>query len=164
MREGVQPGRYTARHDGPITVFVIGMRINRLWRADKWLPVVRAMGPMIGELAQDPQSGFLGAEPMLRNLRTIALLQYWRDFDSLEAYARDREKHHWPAWTAFNKAVGGDGTVGIFHETYVVQAGHHETIYANMPPFGLGRVAGVHPATGSRSAARERMSNAKNVS
>jgi hypothetical protein len=77
--------------------------------------------------------------------RTVMLLQYWRDFDSLEAYARDRDRAHWPAWTAFNKAVGADGTVGIFHETYVVPAGGHETVYANMPPFGLGKVAGTIP-------------------
>ena len=159
MPDSVQDGRYTARHQGPITVFVIGLRINRLWRPDKWVPVARAMGPMIAELSQDPQSGFLGAEPMLRNLRTVAMLQYWRDFDSLEAYARNRDQQHWPAWTAFNKAVGSSCAVGIFHETYVVDAGHHETVYVNMPGFGLGRVSGVQPATGSRTAARARMSN-----
>lgn len=157
MNQGVQNGRYTAIHDGPITVFLIGMRINRLWRADKWLPVARAMGPMIAELSQRPQSGFLGAEAMLRNWRTVVMLQYWRDFQSLEAYARDRSQSHWPAWTAFNKAVGTSGTVGIFHETYVVERGRSETIYANMPPFGLGRVSGVRPATGSRNDARSRM-------
>lgn len=134
------------------------MRINRPLRVSKWLPVARAMGPMIAELSQRPESGFLGAEPMLRNPRTIAVLQYWRDFDSLEAYARDRERLHWPAWTAFNKAVGSSGTVGIFHETYVVPAGQHETIYANMPPFGLGKIAGVRAAEGSRREARSRMS------
>ena len=66
-------------------------------------------------------------------------------------YARDRNREHWPAWTAFNKAVGSDGSVGIFHETYAVPAGQHETIYANMPPFGLGRCRGTVPATGSRT-------------
>jgi hypothetical protein len=38
-----------------------------------------------------------------------------------------------------------------------VAAGAHETLYANMPPFGLGRFAGLVPVTGSRHAARERM-------
>jgi Domain of unknown function (DUF4188) len=89
------------------------------------------------------------------------LLQYWRDFDSLEAYARDRDQKHWPAWTAFNKSVGSDGTVGIFHETYVVQAGAYETVYGNMPPFGLGKVGGLVPATGSRNEARSRMKAVK---
>jgi hypothetical protein len=153
----VIPGRFTADFDRPLVVFVIGMRINHFRKLGKWLPVARAMGPMIQELAANPDSGFLGTETMLRDLRTIALLQYWRDFDSLEAYARDRDQKHWPAWTAFNKAVGNDGTVGIFHETYAISAGSYETIYGNMPPIGLGKVAGLIPATGSRNEARSRM-------
>lgn len=157
MAKPVLKGRYTDQADGPLVVFLIGMRINHFWRVGKWLPVARAMGPMIAELSRDPDSGFLGAEFMLSGLRTIVTVQYWRDFDSLERYARDREQTHWPAWTAFNKAVGADGTVGIFHETYAVAAGQHETVYANMPAFGLGAVSGVTPATGSRSEARSRM-------
>jgi len=151
------PGRVTARFDSSLAVFIIGLRINHFHKVGKWLPVARAMGPMIRELAADPDSGFLGAETALAGLRTIMLIQYWRDFEALEAYARARDRLHWPAWTAFNKAVGSDGTVGIFHETYVVPAGGHETIYANMPPFGLGRIGGTEPATGSRSEARSRM-------
>lgn len=153
----LHPGRFTAEHDRSLVVFLIGMRINHFRKFGKWLPVLRAMGPMIAELARNPQSGFLGTETMLRNYRTIVMLQYWRDFDSLEAYARDRDQRHWPAWTAFNTSVGNDGTVGIFHETYAVAAGAHETVYANMPLFGLGKVSGIVPATGSRNAARSRM-------
>ena len=153
----VIPGRIAAAHQGPLVVFIIGMRINHFHKPHKWLPVARAMGPMIAELAADPASGFLGTESALSGLRTVLLIQYWRDFDRLEAYARARERKHLPAWTAFNKAVGTDGSVGIFHETYLVPAGGHETIYANMVPFGLGKVSGTIPATGSRNAARERM-------
>ncbi|KUR71569.1 transcriptional regulator [Novosphingobium fuchskuhlense] len=153
----ITPGRMTAAHQDPLVVFVIGMRINHFHKVSKWWPVINAMGPMIAELSRNPESGFLGTETMLRSLRTIALLQYWRDFDSLEAYARARDQKHWPAWTAFNKAIGNDGTVGIFHETYVVPAHGSETIYANMVPFGLGKVSGVVPATGSRNEARSRM-------
>ena len=153
----ITPGRMTAAHEGSIVVFVIGMRINHFHKVGKWWPVFQAMGPMLGELHRNPQGGFLCYEFLLRSLRTVVLLQYWRDFDSLEAYARDREQQHWPAWTAFNKAVGNDGTVGIFHETYVVPAGGHETIYGNMVPFGLGKVSGTVPATGSRNEARSRM-------
>ena len=153
----ITPGRMTAAHQGSVVVFLIGMRINHFHKVGKWLTVLRAMGPMLNELYRDPESGFLGSEFMLRSLRTVVLVQYWRDFDSLEAYARARDRKHWPAWTAFNKAVGNDGTVGIFHETYVVPAHGSETIYANMVPFGLGKVSGTVPATGSRNEARSRM-------
>ena len=157
MGSHIFKGRHTDRAEGPLVVFIIGMRINRLWQFRKWLPVARAMTPMIAELSREPSSGFLGAQFMLAGPRTLLSIQYWRDFDSLESYARDRDREHWPAWTAFNKAVGDDGSVGIFHETYVVPAGGHETIYANMPPFGLGAVSGTIPATDSRKEARSRL-------
>lgn len=153
----IRPGRYTARYSGPLVVFIIGMRVNRLLQFSKWRSVAGAMRPMIEELAADPDSGFLGCEVLRKDRRTTLLLQYWSDFERLEAYARDRDQRHWPAWTAFNKAIGDDGSVGIFHETYIVQPGGYETIYGNMPRFGLGKVAGLVPATGSRNEARSRM-------
>ena len=156
-------GRFTADHAGPVRVFLIRMRINHVHKLGKWLPVLRAMPPMLRELHADPGSSFLGHHTLLAGPRTIVILQYWRDFDSLEAYARDRDRAHWPAWVAFNKSVGGDGTVGIFHETYLVGAGGSETFYGNMPAWGLGKVAGMFPATGSRNAARERMRMSEEV-
>lgn len=157
MSDAIRPGRLTARHSGEIIVFVIGMRINRWWAVGKWWPVFRAMGAMLRELGRDPNSGFLGAEFALKGLRTPVLIQYWRSYDDLDCYAHDAARLHKPAWIAFNKAIGGDGSVGIYHETYVVPAGGHETIYANMPPFGLGKVLGTEPATGSRATARARL-------
>ncbi|MGI8627220.1 MAG: monooxygenase family protein, partial [Geodermatophilaceae bacterium] len=50
-------GRWTHEHAGELTVFVIGMRINRFWRPDAWGPVVAAMPPMLVELSRDPESG-----------------------------------------------------------------------------------------------------------
>ena len=81
----------------------------------------------------------------------------WAVRRSLRTCRIARDEKHWPAWTAFNKRIGNDGTVGIFHETYAVNAGGYETVYGNMPPFGLGKVAGLVPATGSRNEARSRM-------
>jgi hypothetical protein len=147
----------TDNHSGSLVVFLIGMRINHFYKIGRWLPVFRAMGPMLRELHRNPETGFLGYEFAWISPRQVLLIQYWRDFDGLEAYARDREAQHWPAWTAFNRTIGNDGTVGIYHETYAVAAGAHESVYANMPPFGLGRCTGLVPATGSRSAARARM-------
>jgi hypothetical protein len=43
----------------------------------------------------------------------------------------------------FNRRVGYTGDVGFWHETYVVPAGRYETVYGNMPRFGLA-VAGEH--------------------
>lgn len=150
-------GRFTADHQGPVTVFVIGMRINKFHRIDKWLPVARAMRPMLAELAAQPDSGFLGYEKLQSGLRTLVYMQYWRSFDHLEAYATDRNQSHLPAWKDFYRKANQGEAVGIFHETYCVEPGQYETVYGNMPSFGLGRAVGLKPAEGARNKARARM-------
>ena len=148
-------GRVTARADGPFVVFLIGMRFNKLWKVHKIAPVFSAMPRMIAELSKQPELGFLGADTWFG--RTTLMVQYWRSFEQLEAYAKARDKAHLPAWAAFNRAVGGNGDVGIFHETYRVEPGSYENIYANMPAMLLGRVTGLTPATGGYQGARARM-------
>ena len=86
------------------------------------------------------------------------MVQYWRSFEQLEAYARSRDANHWPAWVAFNKRVGSSrGDVGIWHETYLIKPGQYESIYSGMPPFGLGKVGKLVPASGSRDRASDRI-------
>jgi len=151
----LQRERLTATLDGEYVVFLIGMRINRLWKVHKWWPVAAAMPRMLRELAGRPDAGLLGSEMWFG--RTTLMVQYWRSLEQLLAYAGDREAEHLPAWRAFNRAVGTHGDVGIWHETYVVAPGSYENIYVNMPPFGLGRVGTLTPAGGGRASARERM-------
>ncbi|MGE0364099.1 MAG: DUF4188 domain-containing protein [Vicinamibacterales bacterium] len=145
--------RVTAKIDGDFVVFLIGMRINKPWKLHKWLPVARAMPRMIRELEARPESGFLGH---VMNLGVI--VQYWRSFEHLEAYARDHDQLHWPAWVDFNKRVGSSrGDVGIWHETYRVRAGEYECVYSGMPPFGLARASATVDAVGHLDSARQRI-------
>ena len=147
------PSRMTAEVDGDFVVFLIGMRVNKPWKIHKWLPVFLAMPRMLNELAKQPDSGFLGHTMGLK-----VIVQYWRSFQHLEAYARNRDAAHWPAWVDFNTRVGNSrGDVGIWHETYQVRAGEYEAVYSGMPPFGLGTVGRLVPATGKRESARGRM-------
>ncbi len=147
--------RVTAEIDGEVAVFLIGVRINRPWKIHKWLPVTLAMPRMLRELYADPSSGFLGAHFWL-GLTTV-ILQYWRSFDHLERYAKDRSRQHLPAWTAFNRAVGSGGDVGIWHETYRIRPGDYECVYNNMPVFGLAKATKVVPVSGRRESAEGRM-------
>jgi hypothetical protein len=148
--------RMTAKLEGDFVVFLIGMRINRFWKFHKWLPIATAMPKMIKELAANADSGFLGAQPF--GISGV-LVQYWRSFEHLEAYAKDRNASHYPAWKEFNKKVRSNGDVGIWHETYQVRAGEYETIYNNMPKFGLGTVGELVPITGRHESAADRISS-----
>jgi hypothetical protein len=153
---GVIKGRYTAQMDEPFVVFVIGMRVNRPLDFRKWVPTARAMGPMLRELYANPQKGFLGAETFVY-WPGVALLQYWRSFEDLERFARSPDDPHLPAWQRFNRVVKSDGSVGIWHESYLVEPGNHETIYNNMPVFGLAKATEHVRATGRRETARRRL-------
>src|ERR1051326_1479802 len=104
--------RMTAEIEGDFVVFLIGMRINKLWKIHKWLPVARAMPRMLIELAQHKDMGLLGTRTHF-GLRNIMVFQYWRSFEHLAAYAGNRDAQHFPAWVAFNKSVGSNGDVGI---------------------------------------------------
>jgi len=152
----IYPGRFTAQIDGPFVLFLIGMRINKPWALHKWVPVAQAMGPMLASLYKDPESGFLGGE-LITYWGGIGQVQYWRSTEDLERFARDPKEPHLGAWKRFNKAVGKDGSVGIWHETYEVASGHYESVYGNMPRFGLAK-ATVHVPVGKRGeSARERL-------
>ena len=165
---GVQPGPYVAEPGGAdsvgtVTVFVIGMRVNRLRAVRTWWPLFTAMPRMLSELSAEPDSGLLGARGYFSG-RVLVVLQYWRSVDALGAYARDPARQHQPAWMLFNRAAAGSGDVGIFHETYEVDAASIETVYANMPPFGLGLATSTAPRgtrRTSRTARRVRGSEAE---
>ena len=152
----VIPGKMTVEIEGDFVVFLIGMRINKPWKLHKWLPVFLAMPRLLKELAAHPEAGCLGT---ISGLSVI--VQYWRSFDHLEAYARSHDHGHWPAWVAFNRRLGRSrGDVGIWHETYQVRAGAYEAVYSGMPPFGLGTAGTLVPASGRREAARGRLAAA----
>jgi hypothetical protein len=151
----VVPQRMTAALDGEVAVFLIGMRINRFWKIHKWWPVFMAMPRMIRELQAHRELGLLHLEYWFG--RTTIMVQYWKSFEALEAYAKSRDHEHLPAWAAFNRNVASNGDVGIWHETYRVRAGEHKCIYNNMPPFGLARATQLVPATGGRETAAGRM-------
>ena len=150
------PGRFTAAIDGPFVVFLIGMRINQPLAVRKWLPTAAAMRPMLRSLYQNPESGFLGGEGFLYS-GGVGLIQYWRSAEDLERFAHSPSEPHLKAWQRFNKAVGKDGSVGIWHETYQVAAGAYEAIYANMPRFGLAAATAQVPVGKRGETARERL-------
>jgi Domain of unknown function (DUF4188) len=152
----VIPGRFTADIEGPFVVFMIGMRVNKFFAFRKWIATAMAMRPMIRTLYEHPEKGFLGAQTFF-SLRGVVTIQYWRSFEDLERFARDKNDPHLAAWRQFNKSIGSDGSVGIWHETFLVDEGKYEALYGNMPVFGLASASQHVPATGRRETARRRL-------
>jgi hypothetical protein len=146
----------TAHIEGDFVVFLIGMRINKLRKIHQWLPVSRAMPKMLAELAARPELGLLGHQFWFGG-RNVLVVQYWRSLEQLMHYARDRDAAHLPAWRDFNRRTAKSDAVGIWHETYQVRAGQHESIYFNMPRFGLASAADMVEARGRRRTAAGRL-------
>lgn len=147
--------RTTIACEDEVVVFLIGMRVNR-WRAlRQWLPVAVAMPRMLRELGR-ADLGLLEARNYVSG-RVVLVVQYWRSFAELEAYARSADHEHLPAWRTFNRRSRATDAVGVYHETYVVPASARETIYLDMPPHGLAKALGSASVTRDRTSARQRL-------
>jgi hypothetical protein len=139
-----------AQIDGDFVVFLIGARLG--WRH----PVRtfndlggrrRGMRAMLDHLVAHPEKGMLGY-----TFGYPLIVQYWRSFEHLEAFARDQSDPHALAWREYWRRVGTSQGTGIWHETYLVRAGEYESIYANMPAFGLGAASRLVPAAEASTA------------
>src|SRR5687768_6317041 len=134
---GVVGGQHCAELVGEEAVlFVIGMRVNRWRKVRSWFPVFVAMPRMLRALERESDSPLLFVRTFWSG-RVFLTLQYWRSLEELGAYARDGYRPHAPAWARFNRMAAAGADVGIFHETYRVTADAVESLYGNMPAFGL---------------------------
>ncbi len=154
--EGVLPALQVA--DPPsdeVVVFLIGMRINRLRKVRSWWPAFVGMPRMLAELEKHPEDGLLHARSFWSG-RMFLVVQYWESAEKLGRYARNAQRAHAPAWSAFNKAAAPTGDVGVFHETYVVPREGVETLYGNMPLTGLAAAHGAASRPPRRNTRAER--------
>ncbi|WP_449339542.1 DUF4188 domain-containing protein [Streptomyces chartreusis] len=147
-------GRTTADAEGDVVVLLIGMRINHFWAVHQWLPVMLSMFRMLGELARDSDRGLLGRVLLTASPRTYYIVQYW---ESKENAAPDMFHHKvWGIINRKERAGMARGHVGIWHEAYVVPEGAYESIYADMPAFGLAAAHGQVPVAARGRYAKDR--------
>jgi hypothetical protein len=150
----VRHGRFSAEIDGDFVVFLIGARLNKPWLA--WKSIVdlgeprRGMKAMLDDLMAHPEKGLLGYR-----MGFPVIVQYWRSFEHLEAFARDPGDLHRPTWLAWFRR-DRRGRTGIWHETFLVRAGEYEAIYDSVPEAGLAAAGRAAPLAG-RSSARIRL-------
>jgi hypothetical protein len=150
-------GRFTVDNRESIVVFLIGARINKWWLLPVALPILAAMPRMLAELAKNPEIGLLGVQ----NLGLGGMVQYWKSVEHLQNYANDRTRIHKPTWKRYMEKLFKNGAVGIWHETYIVEGGRYESIYTNMPRFGLGVHKELIFAAGARNTAKLRLGGAE---
>jgi hypothetical protein len=114
------------------------MRVNE----PRGVRTLASFGPKIRQSVQAQPDGLLLHENLLFSLFPphAGMRQYWRDFDSLERWARSWPHQQW--WQQFLRDRGG---TGFWHETYF-RGGQIESVYIDMPATGLAKFAPVTPA------------------
>jgi Domain of unknown function (DUF4188) len=150
--------RMKAEIDGDFVVFLIGARFNnklRMARTFADLGGRRGMKHMLDYLVAHPEKGLLAYE-----MGFPTIVQYWRSFEHLEAFANDKDDPHLGIWHRYWRRVGESDRSGIWHETYLVKAGQYEAVYGNMPPHGLGKAGRLIPVGAGASTARGRVQEA----
>ncbi|MBV8898178.1 MAG: DUF4188 domain-containing protein [Acidobacteriaceae bacterium] len=130
-----------------LVVIYLGMRVNAL----TGIKTLAGFGPKISNAVAAKPDGLLLHENLLYSLRHVGMRQYWRDFESLEAWARSQPHLAW--WQNFLRDTGG---TGFWHETYFRRGGM-EAVYVDMHAgTGLAAFAPVEPARGAMFSARRR--------
>jgi len=155
-------GSTTAAAEGDVVVLLIGMRINHFWAVHQWLPVMLSMFRMLGELARDHDRGLLGRVLLTASPRTYYIVQYWQSKEQLYAFATSPDMLHHKAWAVVNrkKRQGkARGHVGLWHETYIAPEGSYESIYFDMPAFGLAKAHGQVPIERGGRSAKDRFAH-----
>jgi hypothetical protein len=132
-----------------LVVIYLGMRVNSL----RGLATLISFGPKIRKSVEARPDGLLLHENLLFSLFPphAGMRQYWRDFVSLERWARSLPHSQW--WQRFLRDRGG---TGFWHETYF-RGGQVESVYIDMPGIGLAKFAPTAPARGSLFSARRRL-------
>src|SRR5579871_5391301 len=130
-----------------LVVVYLGMRVNRI----SGIKTLMGFGPKITRSVEAHPDGLLLHENLLFSLRHLGMRQYWRDFESLEAWTRSEPHLRW--WQTFLRDSGG---TGFWHETYLRRGGM-EAVYIDMKaPVGMMRFAPVGVARGAMFSARKR--------
>lgn len=158
--------RRTHAYDGPLALFLIGLRVHKPWRVAIVGNAVRAMARMLAELERNKTAsqhqeseplGYLGGR-FCADLAGVTLIQWWQGTDRLYDYANAEDLTHRPAWLDFYRAARADPTaVTIWHETYPVAPGGAESLYAGPKPFGLAALAGTVAVERRGQTARDRL-------
>ncbi len=130
-----------------LVVIYLGYRARGLKGARALLRIGRGLR----EIQRNPPPGLLAHEGMMFGLMHPGFRQYWRDWESLQAFTKAPRHAAW--WRDFARDSSGGG---IWHETYRLQGGM-EAIYSGVPNIGFARFAPERAPTGPFMNARQRV-------
>src|SRR5215813_8707108 len=147
-----RPARQTVDLSGypDVVIIYLGMRVNTARGVGTLLQTGRRIKMAVAE----QPDGLLRHEDLAYGLFPphLGMRQYWRDFESMERWARTGTHAQW--WRSMLADPRG---VGFWHESHFADGGT-EAVYVNMvKPLGLMSFAPVNEARKSLYTARRRL-------
>src|SRR5579883_2611630 len=137
-----------------LIVIYLGMRMRKL----SGLKRLFGLGPQITKAGEANPEGLLHCDNgIIYSLFPlhVGMRWYWRDFESMERWARSEPHRRW--WQDFLRDSGG---TGFWHETYFLRGGM-EAIYDDLAqPTGFLKFAPSQTARGGMFSARRRAGRA----
>ena len=100
-------------------------------------------------------AGLLCSERFTLGGGHFGVLQYWRSFDELEAWARRPPHAEW--WRAAVERMRTKGDLGVYHETFLVPRDRIESIALECAPAGLATFGTIGAPDGPRTTSRGRL-------
>ena len=129
-----------------LVVVYLGYRASGLRAARKLVGIARGLR----QVKRQKPDGLLSHEDIWFGFMHPGFRQYWRDWESLEAFTRASPHKGW--WADFARDPQG----GIWHETYRLRGGM-EAIYSGTPAIGFASCAPEGLPEGPFMSARQRV-------
>ncbi len=144
-----------------LVVIYLGMHVQ----SPRGVLTLLRFGRRIRKAVRENPDGLLLHEDLMYTRRMLGMIptvlpmhhgmrQYWRDFDSLERWARTGSHATW--WREMAQNPRG---VGFWHEAYC-HSGEMEGVALRMPPVGMWCFAPSRPASGTMFSSRLRLRRA----
>ncbi|MDQ3662564.1 MAG: DUF4188 domain-containing protein [Actinomycetota bacterium] len=132
-----------------LVVIYLGMKV----KSPRGLKTLISFGPKIQRSVAEKPDGLLLHENFLLSLFPphAGMRQYWRDFESLERWARSGTHKQW--WQKF---LLDTGDTGFWHELYV-RNGEMEAAFIDIEETGMSGIAPTVPSRGTMFSARRRL-------
>ena len=134
-----------------LVVIYLGLRVEE----PHGIETVERLGPQIKASVDEQPDGLLLHEEIVFPVEPVqyGFRQYWRDFDSLEAWARSLPHKTW--WTDYLRDRSG---TSFWHETYF-RTGGIESAFVDVSDetIGLNRIAPMVRSEGPMFSARLRL-------
>ena len=132
-----------------LAVIYLGMRVEE----PRGYETLQRLGPQIQAAVEERPDGLLLHEAMTYSEEPlhVGMRQYWRDFESLEAWSLTLPHKQW--WTDYLRDGGG---TSFWHETYFRRGGFESMYVAVDDPVGMARFAPSAAPQGPMFSARQR--------